>query len=115
MGRRLARGQLSLCSRIVYTAVMLYQAGRVKLLMTGDNRTVDYNESAHMRAYALELGVPDEDIVLDYAGRRTYDSIIAPGISLGGCGDTRHPGLPPDRAPFTAHGLGLDGRALVTA
>jgi len=27
-----------------------------------------------MRQYALSLGVPDEDIVLDYAGRRTYDT-----------------------------------------
>ena len=27
-----------------------------------------------MREYALSLGVPDDAIVLDYAGRRTYDS-----------------------------------------
>ena len=27
-----------------------------------------------MRQYALAQGVPDEDIVLDYAGRRTYDT-----------------------------------------
>ncbi len=27
-----------------------------------------------MHEYALELGVPEEDIVLDYAGRRTYDT-----------------------------------------
>jgi SanA protein len=27
-----------------------------------------------MRQYALEAGVPDEAIVLDYAGRRTYDT-----------------------------------------
>ena len=27
-----------------------------------------------MRQYALDLGIPDEDIVLDYAGRRTYDT-----------------------------------------
>jgi SanA protein len=44
------------------------------LLMSGDNRFVNYNEPAAMRNYALELGVPDEDIVLDYAGRRTYDT-----------------------------------------
>jgi SanA protein len=59
----------------VATAAELYHLGKVgKLLMSGDNRYADYNEPAHMRAYALELGVPDEDIVLDYAGRRTYDS-----------------------------------------
>lgn len=59
----------------VATAVDLYQAGKVeKLLMSGDNRFVHYNEPAAMRDYALGLGVPSEDIVLDYAGRRTYDT-----------------------------------------
>jgi len=42
--------------------------------MSGDNRFVDYNEPEAMRQYALRLGVPDADIVLDYAGRRTYDT-----------------------------------------
>ena len=27
-----------------------------------------------MREYAISLGVPDQAIVLDYAGRRTYDT-----------------------------------------
>lgn len=59
----------------VETAVKLYQAGKVdKLLMSGDNRFVEYNEPEAMRQYALKSGVPDEDIVLDYAGRRTYDT-----------------------------------------
>jgi SanA protein len=59
----------------VQTAANLYLAGKVeKLLMSGDNRFVDYNEPAVMRDVALSLGVPNEDIVLDYAGRRTYDT-----------------------------------------
>ncbi len=59
----------------VRTAANLYFAGKVeKLLMTGDNRFVEYNEPESMRQFAVRLGVPDEDIVLDYAGRRTYDS-----------------------------------------
>lgn len=59
----------------VETAVNLYHAGKVdKLLMSGDNRFVEYNEPEAMRQYALNAGVPDEDIVLDYAGRRTYDT-----------------------------------------
>ncbi len=59
----------------VQTAVLLYQQGKVdKLLMSGDNRFVEYNEPEAMRQYALERGVPDEDIILDYAGRRTYDT-----------------------------------------
>jgi len=59
----------------VKTAVELYQQGKVKkILLSGDNRFIDYNEPASMRAYALSLGVPSEDLILDYAGRRTYDT-----------------------------------------
>jgi len=59
----------------VAMAASLYFAGKVeKLLMSGDNRFVNYNEPAAMRAFALELGIPDQAIVLDYAGRRTYDT-----------------------------------------
>jgi len=59
----------------VETAAQLYQQGKVnKLLMSGDNRFVEYNEPEAMRQYALDLGIPDKDIVLDYAGRRTYDT-----------------------------------------
>jgi len=59
----------------VATAADLYRAGIVgKLLCTGDNRFVNYNEPQAMLEYAVRLGVPEESIVLDYAGRRTYDS-----------------------------------------
>ncbi|HZU86772.1 MAG TPA: ElyC/SanA/YdcF family protein [Anaerolineaceae bacterium] len=59
----------------VATAVELYQSGKVqKLLMSGDNRYENYNEPAAMSNYAIQLGVPAEDIVLDYAGQRTYDT-----------------------------------------
>jgi len=59
----------------VATAVDLYNDGKVsKLLMTGDNGEVNYNEVEAMRLTALQLGVPDEDIVLDYAGFNTWDS-----------------------------------------
>jgi SanA protein len=59
----------------VQTAADLYFSGKAeKLLMSGDNSYIEYNEPEAMRQYALSLGVPDEDIVLDYAGRRTYDT-----------------------------------------
>jgi len=65
---------LALYDRVVI-AVDLYKAGKVKkLLMSGDNRFINYNEPAAMKKLAVQLGVPAEDIVLDYAGRRTYDS-----------------------------------------
>jgi len=59
----------------VETAVDLYFAAKVdKLLMSGDNSAATYNEPKAMADYAIKLGVPASDIVLDYAGRRTYDT-----------------------------------------
>lgn len=59
----------------VETGVRLYFDGKVeKLLMSGDNSQVEYNEPESMRQYAIAMGVPEQDIVLDYAGRRTYDT-----------------------------------------
>jgi len=64
----------------VSTAADLYFSGKVeKLLMSGDNRFVEYNEPGAMKDYAMQLGVPAEDIVLDYAGRRTYDTCYRAG------------------------------------
>ena len=59
----------------VLTGVELYRAGRVKkLLMSGDNPNANYDEPTAMKKTAIELGVPENDIVLDFAGRRTYDT-----------------------------------------
>ena len=59
----------------VLSAVNLYKAGKVdKLLMSGDNRFIDYNEPEVMHRAATQLGVPDRDIVMDYAGRSTYET-----------------------------------------
>jgi SanA protein len=64
----------------VETAAALYFDGKVeKLLMSGDNRYVSYNEPGAMRRYAIKLGVPDQAIVLDFAGRRTYDTCFRAG------------------------------------
>ena len=91
-------------------AIELYAAGRVeKLLFSGDNRVAEYNEPARMRAYALEQGVPNEDIVLDYAGRRTYDTCYRArdifGVRAATLVTQRYH-LP--RALETCRGLGLD-------
>jgi vancomycin permeability regulator SanA len=59
----------------VATAVNLYFDDKIdKLLMTGDNSAVNYNEVEVMRKTAVDMGIPDEDIVLDYAGFSTWDS-----------------------------------------
>jgi vancomycin permeability regulator SanA len=94
----------------VATGVALYQRGKVaKLLMTGDNSQVDYNEVGAMRQTALDLGVPAGDIVLDYAGFRTYDSCYR-ARAVFGLGDamlvTNRFHLP--RALYTCRALGLD-------
>ena len=59
----------------VATAADLYKSGKVKkLLMSGDNGDSNYNEVAVMLKTAVDLGVPNADIVLDYAGFNTWDS-----------------------------------------
>ena len=56
--------------------VELYQAGwGDRLLLSGDNRSVYYNELATMYQVSRDLGAPGEAIVLDYAGLSTYDSL----------------------------------------
>ena len=61
----------------VQTAAQLFWAGRVqKLLLSGDNRFENYNEPQSMFDYGLELGLPESAMVLDYAGRRTYDTCL---------------------------------------
>lgn len=93
----------------VATAVDLYFAGKVeKLLMSGDNRQITYNEPAAMREYAISLGVPQEDIVLDYAGQRTYDTCYRARAIFGldeALLVTQAYHLP--RALLTCNGLGL--------
>jgi SanA protein len=59
----------------VSTAVELYRNGKIrKILMSGDNSETHYDEPTSMKNYAIKLGVPADDVVLDYAGFRTYDS-----------------------------------------
>jgi SanA protein len=59
----------------VETAVSLYEAGMVdKIIMSGDNQTLEYDEPSAMVAYAVRQGVPEADVQPDYGGRRTYDT-----------------------------------------
>ncbi|WJV65371.1 outer membrane permeability protein SanA [Pectobacteriaceae bacterium CE70] len=58
-------------------ALNAYNSGKVKyLLLSGDNAQQNYNEPMTMRRDLISAGVPPADIVLDYAGFRTLDSII---------------------------------------
>ena len=56
--------------------IELYQKGCApKILMSGDNGRYDHNEIHVMVKYALDAGVPAEDIFCDHAGFSTYDSM----------------------------------------
>jgi SanA protein len=58
------------------TALELYQTGKIKkILISGDNSRKEYDEVTAAQKYLIEKGVPEEDIVLDYAGFDTYDSL----------------------------------------
>lgn len=61
----------------VKTAIKLYKAGKVeRILVSGDNRTPQYNEPKAMADYLLRHAVAQQDIVIDYAGRSTYETCL---------------------------------------
>ncbi|MFN3917819.1 MAG: vancomycin high temperature exclusion protein [Flavobacteriales bacterium] len=58
-------------------AAGLYHTGKVKhILVSGDNKTRNYNEPIAMQKHLIKLGVPKSAITLDYAGFRTFDSMV---------------------------------------
>lgn len=58
------------------TALYLFQRGKAPwILVSGDNRSIYYNEPQAMRRWLMKQGVPATHIISDYAGRRTYDSL----------------------------------------
>ena len=56
--------------------IALYNAGvSDRLLMSGDHGRVDYDEVNLMKQFAIDHGVPSEDIFMDHAGFSTYESM----------------------------------------
>lgn len=59
----------------VFTAADLYLSGKTKkILLSGANDNRNYNEPKAMMDYALSLGIEVNDIIIDNAGFRTYDT-----------------------------------------
>ena len=59
------------------TGITLYKNKIVrKLLMSGDHGKKYYDEVTVMKNYAVEKGIPPENIYIDYAGFSTYDTVI---------------------------------------
>ena len=57
-------------------AIELYIEGIApKIIMSGDHGQKRYDEVNTMKKYAIDHGVPSEDIFMDHAGFSTYDSI----------------------------------------
>lgn len=57
------------------TAITLYEQHKIsKILVSGDNHIEKYNEPTTMATYLEAHGIPKKDIIIDYAGLRTYDT-----------------------------------------
>ena len=95
--------------------IELYRAGAApKLLLSGDNGQEQYDEVNAMKKYALDAGVPPEDIFLDHAGFSTYESMYrARDVFL-----VKKPIVITQkyhqyRALYTARGLGLEAYGVI--
>jgi SanA protein len=98
----------------VDVAVQLYKLKKVsKIIVSGDNSTISYNEVNPVRIYLLDKGVLDQDIFLDHAGFNTYSTMyrardIFKVRSILIVSQSFH--LP--RAVFVARSLGINARGV---
>ena len=61
----------------IEAASKLYKAGKIKyVLVSGDNHHKGYNEPETFKNDLIKKGIPANKIFLDYAGFRTFDSVI---------------------------------------
>jgi SanA protein len=61
----------------INAALELFHAGKIKyIIVSGDNSRKTYDEPTDMKNALISGGVPDSVIYLDYAGFRTFDSVI---------------------------------------
>ena len=61
----------------IEAASALYKSGKIKyLIISGDNSKAYYDEPTEMKKELVKSGIPDSVIFRDYAGFRTFDSMI---------------------------------------
>ena len=61
----------------IRAAADLYRAGKIrKIIVSGDNSRTDYNETGDMKRELAAEGVAPDDVLMDYAGFRTLDSVV---------------------------------------
>ena len=97
-------------TRRIAAAAELYKAGKVDcLIVSGDNHVKTYDEASDMKSSLVEAGVPEAQIVCDYAGFRTLDTVVRAKKVFGLdsfiiVSQSDHV----RRAVFTARGFGCD-------
>lgn len=58
-------------------AVELFKAGKIKfIIVSGDNSIMEYNETRDMKNSLIQMGIPEDKIVEDFAGFSTLDSVL---------------------------------------
>jgi SanA protein len=58
-------------------AVALFKAGKIDyILVSGDNGSEYYDEPTTFKGDLIKRGIPEDRIVLDFAGFRTLDSVV---------------------------------------
>jgi len=96
------------------TAIEVYRKGMVeKILVSGDDGQVEYDEVNAMRVYLRAAGVDADDIFLDHAGFDTYDSMIRAAKVFGATRAivvTQEYHLP--RALYLADAFGIDAQGV---
>lgn len=77
-GKYLQNGRVNLFYLYrINAAATLYKSGKVKyLLISGDNGSKSYDEPTTFKEDLIAKGVPAANIILDYAGFRTLDSVV---------------------------------------
>jgi SanA protein len=76
--KHLAGGTVNLYYKYrIEAAAQLIKNGKVDyLVISGDNSRIDYNEPEMMKADLIAEGIDSSRIFLDFAGFRTFDSMI---------------------------------------
>jgi len=55
----------------------LFKEGKIKyIILSGNNDSEYYNEPLDMQRALLNMGIPENVMTLDYAGFRTFDSVV---------------------------------------
>ena len=61
----------------IAAAKKLFDSKKISyLILSGDNRVNEYNEPKDMHDALVAKGIPDSCLIMDYAGLRTFDSMV---------------------------------------